>query len=281
MPAHAKESFRALRTNLLLREHPLRTILVVSAVPGEGKSTIVRNLAIAYREEGQRVAVIDGDLRNPSLSGLFGVHNGPGLIDVLTGGATLDEAMEEVPVHAEGLETVAKLRQAMSRRRELSADAAGRQGRRSGVATATASDAPSGNGVPTANGNGTGKPDGPGWLSVLSTGPRPANPVSVIGSSRFHSLLDEIAAHHDVVLIDSSPMLSVSDVVPLLHLVDGVIVASRLSLTTRGAAAKLKESIARVPGAEVVGVAVNAGEEPQGGYYPYYGPRRRLTRASG
>ena len=46
---------------------PRRTILVTSAVGGEGKSTVVRNLALAYSEAGARVAIVDADLRNPDL----------------------------------------------------------------------------------------------------------------------------------------------------------------------------------------------------------------------
>src|ERR1700754_2240740 len=69
-----QEAFRVLRTNIELArlDAPPRTIVVTSAVPGEGKSTVVRNLALAFRETGKRVAVVEADLRHPSLAGLFG-----------------------------------------------------------------------------------------------------------------------------------------------------------------------------------------------------------------
>ncbi len=69
-----REAFRTLRANLFLAgmESQLKTILVTSAVPSEGKSTVVRNLAFAYCESGLRVAIIEADLRKPSLSSLLG-----------------------------------------------------------------------------------------------------------------------------------------------------------------------------------------------------------------
>lgn len=90
------EAFRQLRTRLfvLRKDAPLRTLLVTSAEPGEGKSTIVCNLALAIAHAGRSVVVVDGDLRRPVLHTIFGVANEKGLSSVLKHEATLDEALQ-------------------------------------------------------------------------------------------------------------------------------------------------------------------------------------------
>jgi Mrp family chromosome partitioning ATPase len=92
--------FHRLQTNLEMqaRERPLRTIVVASAAPGEGKSMVARNLALAYSEAGRRVAVLDADLRKASMSGLLAAHEGLGLSDILSGRASFGDAVQEVAV---------------------------------------------------------------------------------------------------------------------------------------------------------------------------------------
>ncbi len=106
------EAFALLRTNvhLLAIDAPPRTIAVVSAVPGEGKSTIVRNLAITMAESGSRVAVIETDLRRPMQSSMFGLPAGPGLTDVLAGSATLGDVLHHVAGNARGIAALAQSR---------------------------------------------------------------------------------------------------------------------------------------------------------------------------
>lgn len=75
------ESFRILRTNLSFAglDRPIRSIVVTSAVPGEGKTTTATNLAISLAFAGKRVLLVDADLRRPSVHKLLGIENGPGL----------------------------------------------------------------------------------------------------------------------------------------------------------------------------------------------------------
>jgi polysaccharide biosynthesis transport protein len=87
-------------------------------------------------------------------------------------------------------------------------------------------------------------------------------------------LLDEIADMHDVVLIDSAPVLPVSDTVPLLSLADGVILVARLGHTTRGAAKRAVDVVRRSSDARLLGVVVNDTDhsDAQHGYeYYHYG----------
>jgi capsular exopolysaccharide synthesis family protein len=98
------EPFRRLQMNLemLSRERPIRTILVASAVPVEGKSVVARNLALAYREAGRNVAVLDADLRKASLGELLAARHGPGLSEILAGQASFGQVVQEVQVRASG-----------------------------------------------------------------------------------------------------------------------------------------------------------------------------------
>src|SRR6266403_365731 len=81
------EAFRSLRTSILLStaDHPPSSLLVTSTQPGEGKTTIATNLAIALAQVGQRVLLVDADLRSPSLHRLFGMRDSSGLVSYLTG----------------------------------------------------------------------------------------------------------------------------------------------------------------------------------------------------
>ena len=81
------EAFRALRTSVLLSaaDSPPSSVLVTSTQPGEGKTTVAANLALTLAHAGQRVLLVDSDLRFPSLHRLFGRSHDPGLVCYLTG----------------------------------------------------------------------------------------------------------------------------------------------------------------------------------------------------
>lgn len=83
----AAEAFRAVRTNLqfLGLDRPLKSVLITSAGPGEGKSTSAANLAIAFAQTGATVCLLDADLRRPTVHQLFGLHNWEGLTTMLIG----------------------------------------------------------------------------------------------------------------------------------------------------------------------------------------------------
>jgi len=82
-----REAFHSFRTSVLLStaERPPRSLLITSARPGEGKTTISANLAISLAQLGQRVLLVDGDLRRPCIHKIFQVPPGPGLVSYLTG----------------------------------------------------------------------------------------------------------------------------------------------------------------------------------------------------
>ncbi len=90
------EAYRVLRTNLLFsrKDDKLNTVAVVSAGAGEGKSTTVFNLAAVFAQSGQRVIVVDSDLRRPTLHKMLGVTNNIGLTNYLLRQNTLEEVIQ-------------------------------------------------------------------------------------------------------------------------------------------------------------------------------------------
>ncbi len=89
------EMFRTLRTNLRFShvDAPRRVVLVTSAGPAEGKSTVIANLGRSLAASGRRTLLIDTDLRKPSLHRAFEVGRTPGLVDVLAGDASVTDAL--------------------------------------------------------------------------------------------------------------------------------------------------------------------------------------------
>jgi capsular exopolysaccharide synthesis family protein len=77
---------------------PIRSILVTSTLPGEGKSVTASNLAIAMVLDGKNVILVETDLRQPMLHQTFGLDPNPGVTDVLAGDAALEEALRETSV---------------------------------------------------------------------------------------------------------------------------------------------------------------------------------------
>jgi tyrosine-protein kinase Etk/Wzc len=89
------EAFRTLRTNLLYRPayDRVRSLVVGSAMAGEGKTITAANLAVAMAQQGLRVILVDCDLRKPRLDELFGIGRKPGVTELVMGEATMDEAV--------------------------------------------------------------------------------------------------------------------------------------------------------------------------------------------
>jgi capsular exopolysaccharide synthesis family protein len=97
------EAYRTLRTNLIFSQvgQSLRTIVVTSASPGEGKTTVSSNLAVTYAQQGVRVLLVDCDLRKARLHKVFNVPREPGLTHLLVGQAQPAEVLKQTGV--EGL----------------------------------------------------------------------------------------------------------------------------------------------------------------------------------
>lgn len=97
---HLLERFRVLRSNVqfTMIDPPGRTLLITSAVPGEGKSYTAANLAIAMALEGRRVILVDCDLHRPRLHEMFDIARSPGLTGVLSRETTLEQALRPTKI---------------------------------------------------------------------------------------------------------------------------------------------------------------------------------------
>lgn len=94
------ESYRTLRTNIQFSsiDEEVRTIMVTSAGPGEGKTTTITNLAVAYSQADQRVVLVDADLRKPTMHQSFELSNRAGLSSLLSGQAELEEVLRSTNI---------------------------------------------------------------------------------------------------------------------------------------------------------------------------------------
>jgi Mrp family chromosome partitioning ATPase/capsular polysaccharide biosynthesis protein len=199
-----------------------RAILLVSADPGDGKSTLVANLALVQRDAGEDAAVLEADFRRPVQARLLGAEGSRGLADVLEGRLALEQALQQV---AGG-----------SRRSQpASSDAAGG----GGVATLVESSKA-------------------GSVSVLLGGGAVSNPPALLARPELPELLRSMTADFDSVLVDAPVPLQVSDVMPLLRVVDGIVIVARVGHTSESSARRLVELLARSASAPVLGVAANA-----------------------
>ncbi|VXB52495.1 polysaccharide biosynthesis tyrosine autokinase [Aeromicrobium sp. 9AM] len=95
------EGFRVLRTNLQFIDPDLdrKVFVVTSSLPAEGKTTTATNLALVLAEGGERVALVEADLRRPKISSYLNIESAVGLTTVLVGRVDLDEAMQHTAIH--------------------------------------------------------------------------------------------------------------------------------------------------------------------------------------
>jgi polysaccharide biosynthesis transport protein len=240
------ETFRMLRTNLdfvsLGRE--ARTIMVTSAVEQEGKSTTIANLAIAMARSGQRVVLVDLDLRRPYVDKFFGVQ-GPGVTQVALGHVPLEDALTTIPIAEVGSRT--EVVEQLTRNVRVQGAAA--------------------NGNGNGNGNGHAKV-AKGVLQVLPTGPIPPDPGEFVNTQALSEILTDLRTRFDVVLIDAPPALRVGDAMTLSQKVDGVVVVARMKVVRRQMLTELARQLGAMP-TPVLGFIVTASGEEEGYGYGY------------
>lgn len=190
----AAEAFRTLRTNIQFSslDKPLRTLLLTSTSPEEGKSTTLANLAITFALGGSRVLMVDCDLRRPTLHSLFGLDNDRGLTSIM-----LDNTTAEPPVVATPVQSL--------------------------------------------------------WL--LPSGPLPPNPSELLGSKKMDSIIETLKDKADIILLDSPPIIAVTDAAVLARKVDGILLVFSVGKTKRDHASKAKALLEKV-NANILGVVL-------------------------
>jgi succinoglycan biosynthesis transport protein ExoP len=227
------EAFRMLRTNLEFTnlDRDARTIMVTSAVEGEGKSTTVANLAVALARAGKRVALVDLDLRRPFLHRLFDLGPREGITDVALGRVALEEAIAPVAI-------------------------------RSGAPTSE-------NGSHAQNGS-NGHAPVEGVLEVLAAGTPPPDPGEFFSTTALSEILMHLGERAEIVLIDAPPLLHVGDGITLSAKVDALLVVTRLNTLRRETLKELHRVLQASP-SPALGYVVTGtdakGTPAYGGYY--------------
>ncbi len=208
----AAEAYRNLRMNLTFmgtEEEPVKSILFSSPGPSEGKSTTAINFAVMLAQQGQRVLVVDSDLRRPSLHRALDVLREPGLTNLLIGDADVRETIRP-------------------------------------------------NVLPN--------------LDFLPSGPFPPNPSELLNSKAMGRLIEELEQRYDQIVIDSPPVLAVTDAAVLAVHTDGAVLVLRSGETEQRTAERAVEQLRRV-GVKVFGAVLNevsAATRDESYYLQYY-----------
>jgi len=200
------EAFRSLRTNLQFSgiDTPLKTVLVTSASPSDGKSSVLANLATVIAQSEKNVVVVDADMRRPTLHKLFKLSNRIGLSDYF-------------------IRTPEKM---------------------TGVVKKT-----------RVNG-----------LNIITSGSLPPNPSELLSSSKMQDVLRLLEKHFDMVLLDSPPLLAVTDALILAKSVNGVLLVVDPKKTKRGAIRQAIEQLQRLD-TRLLGVVLNNIKVKRSSYY--------------
>ena len=206
------EAYRALRSSILLSaiDNPLRTLVITSAFMSEGKSTLSANIAVMLAQRGERVLIVDADLRRSTLHLLFGLRRpAQGLTNLLS--RQTDESVILHPVSQ----------------------------------------------VPS--------------LAYLPAGAVPPNPAELLASHRMAEMMRQWSEQYDRVIIDTAPILAVSDSLAPAARADSVLLVVRAGVTRKKALMRTREMLRRV-NAHLLGAVVNDIDMRKDSYYDYSGP---------
>ncbi|MCZ4657648.1 polysaccharide biosynthesis tyrosine autokinase [Dietzia kunjamensis] len=207
----AAESFRRLRTNLqfLNVDNPPRVLVVTSSVAMEGKSESAINLSLALAESGNRVLLVEADLRRPLVVSYMAMPDKVGLTNVLSGQADFEDVVQET--------------------RHESVD-------------------------------------------LLACGPLPPNPSELLASDMSRKLIEDLRRAYDYVIIDSPPLLPVTDGALLARIADGALLVVRSNRTTTDQVAQAVDNLNKADAAllGLVTVANKPARKGSSGYYNSY-----------
>jgi len=202
------ESYRTLRTSLqfMAIDRPIRSLQVTSPTTAEGKTTVVTNLAASFAQAGQRVIVVDCDLRRSQVHEYLGLPNERGFTSVLLDECSLADVITTI--------------------------------------------------------------DDEPFLAVVPAGPVPPNPSELLTSLRAVSILATLRDNCDILLLDSPPILPVTDALVTSRHVDATLLVARPKRSTRRQVARAHELLDQV-GAPLIGTVLNGVVHESGEGYGY------------
>ena len=192
------EAYRSLRTSIKFSSSDklITTIVVTSSLIGEGKSTVVGNLAYSLNQDGSRVLVIDCDLRKPSIHENFLLSNEKGLTDILVGKSDLKSVTKKIEES----------------------------------------------------------------LFLITAGRIPPNPAEILGSKEMEDLIKELSINFDYIILDTPPILPVSDTLLLASKADATLIVVKARKTKEKI---VKESYSKLveARANVIGTILNESDK--------------------
>jgi len=211
------QSYEALLSNLHLLNstEPLKILLVTSAQPGEGKTTVTINLVLTAALAGMKGLVIDTDLRRPQLHHIFNLENTLGFTDVLTGDLSIRDTIQIIKLSDDPLQEKQT-------------------------------------------------------VSIITSGKISPYSFSIVSSPNLKKHIDSLRTMYDLVLLDTPPVLSVSDTLLLAPVVDGIILVLNTGVVPARDTRLMKERIEQA-GGHIIGVVMNRFNEKIHGpsFHPY------------
>jgi polysaccharide biosynthesis transport protein len=161
----ASEAYRAIRIGILLSraERPPKVILITSGLPQEGKTATAVNTAIAFAQMGEKVLLIDADLRRPRCHEVLELPKHVGLTEILIGDRSAEEFVRPTAIHG---------------------------------------------------------------LCCITAGLTPPNPGALLSSKRMATILSDLKKNYDCIVLDSAPLIPVTDTLHLASVVDGVLLVA-------------------------------------------------------
>lgn len=204
------EVFRTLRTNIKYAsfDKDVKTIVFTSPGPNEGKSTIAANYAVTLSNAGNKVLLMDCDLRNPSMHKIFKLANQFGLANQLLKKCDYENSIQHTFIEG---------------------------------------------------------------LDILASGPKPPNPAELLGSDMMKDFLNSIRDDYDYILLDTPPIVMVTDAALLASFCDATILVISSGETLIEAAVKAKDLLLNV-NANIIGTVLSKCKHAKfcSSYYGYY-----------
>lgn len=202
------EQFRMLRSNIMFSsiDHDIKKIVVTSAAPEAGKSTVAANVAVAYAQSDKKVLLLDGDLRKPTVQHIFAAKNVFGLSNLITNQITIENAVQNTQIEN---------------------------------------------------------------LSIMTSGPIPPNPSELLASNRFKELFLKFESQFDIIIVDTPPVLAVTDAVIMSTLSDGAIIVTNVETNNKHHLIKAKELLSNSE-VNLLGIVLNNVDQTYKDNYYYY-----------